>query len=169
MLNGRKLVRDNIITKVKEENIAQHGVDLNLIQVQRIVNGRVGRIPVNGKTILVDYEDVPVIDGIWALKTGMYNIVFEQGCNIPPMAMLLIRQRSSLLRNGIIIHSSVFDAGFKTENIGTMMVVNHPIVIEEGARVAQIYEHQCFAIDEKDLYGAEGKNSQWQNDTQRGK
>lgn len=173
MLNGKELVRKEIITNVPKENIAQVGVDLNVIAIEKITQGGFGIIPVKGKTTLVSYEKViatTVTKGsnehdfyetdVWLLSPGMYNVTFKQGCKIPNDVMLLIRQRSSLLRNGVILHSSVFDPGFETNNIGTMIVVHHPIEIECGARIAQIYGHSCLPVE--NLY-----DGQFQNDKQR--
>jgi deoxycytidine triphosphate deaminase len=53
----------------------------------------------------------------------------------------------------------VFDPGFKTSNMGTIMLVTETIFIEEEARVAQIYFHKC---DSAELY-----DGQFQDDKQR--
>ena len=73
--------------------------------------------------------------------------------------MLFRSQRSSLYRNGAIINSPVFDPGFETQNMGTLLYVFEPIFIELDARVAQIYFHECETADKYD--------GQWQNDKQR--
>ena len=158
MLNGKEIVIKGIVTNVPEENVAQHGVDVNLIKVERVVG--IGLIPVKGKTRLPNYLEVMSIEGVWRLNPGTYNITFAQGCKIPYDQMLLIRQRSSLLRCGGQLHSSVFDAGFETDQIGTFMTLFHPIDIEVGARVAQIYNHQSDPVE--NLY-----NGQFQKDIQR--
>jgi deoxycytidine triphosphate deaminase len=158
MLNGKEIVARGIVTNVPEENVSQHGVDLNLIKVERIIS--IGMIPVKGKTALPEYEEVLPIDGIWHLNPDVYNITFDQGCKIPNDVMCLIRQRSSLLRCGGQLHSSVFDAGFETENIGTFMVILHPVRIEVRARVAQIYNHATDPVE--NLY-----NGQFMRDQQR--
>lgn len=165
-LTGKELVAQSIITgTIAEENVQQHGVDLNLITVSLIDGTHChGIVPVNGKTSLA--QRIPMIlrndprfmKGVnegWYLMPGAYDITFAQGCSVPADKMLLIRQRSSMLRNGTILHSSVFDAGFKTDNIGTVMVVTTPIFIEYNARVAQIYAHNSNVVD--NLY-----NGQWQ-------
>ena len=85
-----------------------------------------------------------------------------QGCNIPEDVTLLIRQRSSLLRNGASLHSSVFDPGFATDSIGTVLTVTTQLRIEQGARICQIYGHENEPVNKEDLY-----NGQWQNDSQR--
>lgn len=159
MLNSKELIERGIITgPIEEENIAQHGIDLNLIKVERLINS--GRIPKKGKTQLPLYEAIEPIRGNWVLYPGIYNITFAQGCKIPNDQMLLIRQRSSLLRCGGILHSSVFDAGFETDQMGTMVNIIHPIEIEVGARIAQIYNHETTPVE--NLY-----DGQFQKDKQR--
>lgn len=159
MLNGREMIdRGIIFGNLEEENISQHGIDLCLIKVERL--SEIGRILKKGKTILPKYIEIEPLYDTWFLGPGSYNITFEQGCKVPNDQMLLIRQRSSLLRNGGMLHSSVFDAGFETQNIGTVMVLSHPIEIEVGARIAQIYNHECTPVE--NLY-----NGQFQNDKQR--
>ena len=160
MLNGKEIVERGIVTFVPQENVAQHGVDLNLIKVQGFRGTGFIPRPVDQKTTLVEYVDIEPVDNVWHLLPGIYNITFAQGCDIPSDTMLLIRQRSSLLRNGGTLHSSIFDAGFKTTNIGTVMVIHHPIKIEVGARIAQIYNHNCSVVE--NLY-----QGQFQNDKQR--
>ena len=169
-LNGVALVNEGIITgPIADENVQQHGVDLNLIKVEAMLGS--GIIPKDGKTQLVAYEEMPLLftygkeseskkTDYWLLKPGTYSVTFEQGCKIPFDKMLLIRQRSSLLRNGTILHSSVFDAGFETDNIGTVICVTVPIQIEYGARIAQIYGHHCTEVT--NLY-----DGQFQKDKQR--
>lgn len=160
MITGKQLVELGIITgEIGEDNIAQHGVDLNVVRIQGMLG--VGYIPKAGRTELVKYLDIePNMDGVVYLKPGAYNVTFKQGCKIPADKMLLIRQRSSLLRNGAVLHSSVFDAGFETEQIGSVLIVAHPIDIQLGARIAQIYAHDSNVVE--NLY-----NGQFQNDQQR--
>ena len=148
---------------------AQIGYDLSLKQVNiiggRIVDGKIGKV-LKDKTELTTYRPYELInlDGVngWLLYAGVYDITFNEGCKIPSNRVGLIRQRSSMLRNGTVLHSSVFDPGFETEFMGTVMVVNETIFIEEGARVAQIYFHECTPVGEENLY-----NGQWQGDKQR--
>ena len=148
-----------ITGNIHSDNLQNHGIDLNVISIKKILGG--GFIPKEGKTILPEYEEILLNeDNTWYLEKGAYDLIFEQGCEIPNFAMLLIRQRSSLLRNGSIIHSSIFDAGFKAQNLGTVMIVNVPIRIQKGARIANIYGHSCDRV--KELY-----SGQFQGDKQR--
>lgn len=166
-LTGKQLVEQGIITgPISEENIAQHGVDLNLVEVLRILGS--GFIPKEGKTQLAPRERVePFLQRIngkvvntWNLEPGAYDITFAQGCKVPSNQKLQIVQRSSALRNGTILVSSLFDAGFYTDKIGTVMLVSEKIYIEEGARVAQVYATVSNEVE--NLY-----NGQFQADRQR--
>lgn len=169
-LTGKELVEKNIITgPIEENNIAQHGCDLNLIKVERIDNYAPGVVLID-KTLLPKYIEQPIVEidfkgdvgkrKCWQLPPGQYNITFAQGCKIPKDQRMFIVQRSSVMRNGAILNSSIFDAGFETKNIGTFLSVLEPITIEVGARVAQAY---CdVSNDVENLY-----NGQWQADKWR--
>lgn len=166
-LTGKQLVEQKIITgSISNDNIAQHGIDLNLIRIQ-MIDGTYeeGIVRREGKTKLAKRIDCE-LDNVgkenegWYLVPGTYDVTFAQGCKVPINKMLLIRQRSSLLRNGTILHSSVFDAGFETDNIGTVIIVTTPIYIERGARIAQIYAHNSNVVE--NLY-----DGQFQRDQQR--
>jgi deoxycytidine triphosphate deaminase len=177
MLNANQIVEQELLKLEQSKGKkAQVGYDLSLKEVSRIGlstagavynvdrGGKIGKVLKN-QTELTSYTPVTKIslDGNigWLLHHGVYDITFWEGCKIPANLVGLIRQRSSMLRNGTVLHSSVFDPGFETEFMGTVMVVNEPIFIEEDARVAQIYFHSCEEVGE--LY-----NGQWQGDKQRG-
>lgn len=169
MLNSREILQQKIVSgPIDEDMIAQVGIDLRVIEIKRVFGG--GIIPQKGKTKLGKKEVMKREDGraielqnaVWLLHPGVYDVTLEQGCNIPSDKVMLIRQRSSLLRNGTILHSSVFDPGFKTKNIGTVMIVNAPIAIEYRARIAQAYVHPCNQVAKEDLY-----DGQFQQDKQR--
>jgi len=171
MLNAHEIIEKGLLkldhTKGKA---AQIGYDLSLKEVNKIgiptnTAGTIGKV-LKDKTELTTYTPQPLLslDGSrgWLLYPGVYDITFHEGCKIPDNYVGLIRQRSSMLRNGTVLHSSVFDPGFVTDFMGTVMVVNETIFIEAGARVAQIYFHECTPVHSDNLY-----NGQWQNDKQR--
>lgn len=166
-LNARQILELGIVTgPILDDNIQQVGIDLNLKEVRRIEG--TGYIPANGKTQIAERGDAietqKLVDGSlgWVLQPGSYDIVFTQGCKIPPTNSFRIRQRSSLLRNGTLIISSLFDPGFETKNMGCVMYVTQPIIIGEGARVAQMYVYENEEVSAEDLY-----DGQFQKDQQR--
>ena len=172
MLNAEQILEQGLVkTENSKGKPAQVGYDLSVKSINRIgddhtsTRANIGMV-LKDKTILNNYTPVELtrIDGYegYLLHPGAYDITFNEGCKIPSNYVGLIRQRSSMLRNGTVLHSSVFDPGFETEFMGTVMVVNTPIFIEENARVAQIYFHECQEVREENLY-----NGQFQGDKQR--
>jgi dUTP pyrophosphatase len=172
MLNAKQIIEKGLLKlEHSQGKPAQVGYDLSLKQVNKIGNKGITNTPKIGKVLkdkteLTNYspQGLMNLDGAtgWLLYAGVYDITFNEGCKIPANYVGLIRQRSSMLRNGAVLHSSVFDPGFETEFMGTVMVVNETIFIEENARVAQIYFHECEPVDSENLY-----NGQWAFDKQR--
>ena len=174
MLNANQILEEGLL---KLENAkgkpAQVGFDITLKAVNKVgsslvVGGtfnkeaKIGKV-LKDRTELTTYIPIDTIqlDGIegWLLYPGTYDVTFWEGCKIPNNRVAFIKQRSSLWRNGALINSPVFDPGFQTDNMGTIMLVTETIFIEKDARVAQIYFHECDPAEEY--------NGQWQNDKQR--
>ena len=175
MLNVKQVIDEGLLLlEHTQGKPAQVGYDLSLKAVQKVGTkisggvynlsrgGQIGKVLKN-KTQLTTYTPIDTIqldgDTGWLLYEGIYDITFNEGCKIPDNRVAFIKQRSSLYRNGAIINSPVFDPGFETEFMGTLVYVHETIFIELNARVAQIYFHECEP--------AEKYNGQWQNDKQR--
>jgi dUTP pyrophosphatase len=175
MLNAKQIIDEGLLLlEHTQGKPAQVGYDITLKAVQKIGNrieggaynlnngGKIGKV-LKDKTELTTYTPIESInlDGVegWLLYEGVYDITFNEGCNIPDNRVAFIKQRSSLYRNGAIINSPVFDPGFRTDNMGTLLYVSEPLFIEINARVAQIYFHECVS--------AEMYDGQWQGDKQR--
>ena len=168
MLNSHQIIEEGLLNLENAKGKpAQVGYDVTLKAVNKIGlldtgAGEIGKVFKN-KTELTTYTPVdPLklgdVDG-WLLSPGTYDITFWEGCRIPNNRVAFIKQRSSLWRNGALINSPVFDPGFQTDSMGTIMLVTQTIFIEKDARVAQIYFHECEPAEEY--------NGQWQNDKQR--
>ena len=172
ILNAEQLLEQGLlILDDAKGKPAQVGYDLSLKAVNKIGNrirynifkeGQIAKV-LKDKTQLTTYTAVNTImlegNKGWILHEGVYDITFNEGCKIPDNRVAFIKQRSSLYRNGAIINSPVFDPGFETQYMGTLLYVHETIFIEKDARVAQIYFHECNSAE---LY-----NGQWQGDKQR--
>jgi len=169
MLNVEQILEQKVLKLENSKGkAAQIGYDLSVRAINKLEG--VGKV-LQSKTILPTYNSCqlggyqpknqpsPSIDG-WNLEPGYYEVTFWEGCKIPNNLVGLIRQRSSMLRSGALLHSSVFDPGFETEEMGSFIAVFHPIFIEKDARIAQIYFHECEPVNE--VY-----NGQFQKDKQR--
>lgn len=175
MPTGRWLYDNHIITNLPQESeakrekcIQQIGIDLTVLKISKpAFYGEIPFVEFDHKLVSDLIELTPDSNNYWFLEPGFYEVVFDQGCKIPPYLMLLIRQRSSLLRSGILLHSSVFDPGYECKRMATFIHVNNPLGfrIKKGARLAQTYAHPCDTVADDDLYGSEKKGSSYQNET----
>lgn len=160
MLNSTQILEKNLLKlEHSKGKPSQIGYDLSIKEIKSLSGA--GRI-LKEKTLLPGYNEMPYakVVGGWNLNTGYYEVTFWEGCKIPNNLVGLIRQRSSMLRSGALLHSSVFDPGFETESMGSFIAVFHPIFIEQDARIAQIYFHECENV-------LETYNGQFQQDKQR--
>jgi deoxycytidine triphosphate deaminase len=159
MLNAKEILEEGLIVLDNAHGKpAQVGYDLSIKSISRLLGG--GKV-LKDKTHVNDLQHVVFteLENGWWLEPGTYDVICNEGCNITANRTAMVRQRSSLLRNGAIIASSIFDPGFKTDNIGTVMIVTERIFIERDARIAQMYFHENT---QGELY-----DGQFQNDKQR--
>lgn len=169
LLNSKDILEKGLIRiENSHGKAAQVGYDLSLKEVKRVGGVyTIGKI-LKDKTILNISRTVETteVDGIigWLLPAGYFEFTFHEGCKISSNHTGFICQRSSLLRNGSLIRSSIFDPGFETNNIGTFCLVHEPIFIEQDARVAQMYFFENSTVSADQLY-----SGQWQGDQQRKK
>ena len=161
MLNSEQIVEKGLL---KLENSkgkpAQIGYDLSVKKIKELRG--LGYVAKN-HTLIPSYDPqtlLPIYRDRWYLNPGYYEVTFWEGCKIPNNYVGLIRQRSSMLRNGSLLHSSVFDPGFETDEMGSFIAVFHPIFIEKDARIAQIYFHECEPV-------TQAYDGQFQKDKQR--
>lgn len=179
MLTGKQIYEMGIVTNVTASNnditnsVQQHSVDLRLMKVCRVIGDiKPGTIFAGDtKTILAHRQEIfpqkrhrsstdKENQLFYILLPGTYEITFIEGCYIPANRRGFIVHRSSLFRNGGSINSAIFDAGFKTNQIGTMMVITEPIEIEYTARIGSFYVEDSNVVE--NLY-----NGQFQGDVQR--
>lgn len=161
MLTAKQILEQGIVVPSQYSQPAQVGIDLSLASVHKCT---VGSVVYREKTHIdaTGFVEVPttLVDGkeCWMLEPGTYAITFNEGCKIPANAAAFIIHRSSLYRTGTSIVSPVWDPGFETEKMGTVMIVNVRLVVEKNARVAQMIVHETAT--EAELY-----QGQWQGGT----
>lgn len=163
-LTGSQIKNEGIIFGIENESVQvqQQGIDLRLRRVFKHAEQSIGVVPKEGKTKLPDSVEVECVDGVYHLTPGYYEIELEEGCNMPHNRVMRLISRSSMHRCGAMVVSAQFDAGFKTEHIGTFLNVFETIRVDKGARIAQTMVFSTESVDEQNLY-----KGQWQEDKQR--
>lgn len=163
MNKNSQYIMTKIIDPTGHAKPAQVGVDLTISKIEMILPGHAA-FDENSKLIKgsVSYEEAAYSIAENGLKYYLlqpntnYAIEFEQGLKqLAENEWGLIIQRSSLLRTGCHIVSSIWDPGFFTDTMGTTLFTgNTSVSIPVGCRVAQIL---IFDNEPTELY-----NGTWQ-------
>ena len=157
-LTANQILEREIITgDIPSDNIAQVGIDLNVVEIRNISSG--GFIPKEGKTVLPRTSAIEIFFDpehncdVWFLSPGMYEVILAQGCDIPRDCSMDLYPRSSLARIGGNIVSPKWDPGFRTERMTSFMILQKTVKIAVGARILQA----CVFVNEpvKDLYNGQ--------------
>lgn len=149
---------------VDAEQVQPNGVDLRLDAVLEPVE--VGTIARDGKHI-AERRSVETVefgadsDGTtgdnatasadragYHLEPGGYVLQYAEPVSIPAEHVGFVLPRSSLMRNGAMLNTAVWDAGYSGRGEGLLQVHNE-LRLEQGARVAQLV---LAAADHEDVY-----------------
>jgi len=167
LLTGEQIAQHLVESEFSKRN--QVGIDLSVSKIEQIK----GRVQVlKDKTVVnpdmfhtVEPWEVylgPTSQSIkgWELEPGAYAVTFNEKITIPENATAFIISRSSIYRGGAKINSPIWDPGFTTGDnfMGTTLIVVAPIVIEQNARICQLYMIENYTP--KELY-----NGQFQGKT----
>lgn len=152
---------------------AQVGVDITVDQLARIDGGAI----ISHKTVQGKFTPITVVEytnvnssnpfevmELWHLEPGAYAVVFDQGL-LPLTAEenASIIQRSSLNRNGSRVQGSIYDPGYRCDNLGATLYVSAPITIARHARIAQLIIETNETVEVDNLY-----NGQYQGEKPKG-
>lgn len=127
------------LSDLTDAQIQPNGVDLTLEMVLEPIDA--GKIGTEGKTVgsrqAVPPSEVTEDGRTYYLPPGAYIAQYGETVTIPDGHIGFILPRSSLLRNGCMLHTAVWDAGYTGRGEG-LLTVHHDIEIEEGARIGQL-------------------------------
>lgn len=123
----------------REEQVQPNGIDLSLREVLSF--GGVGGVGVaSEERSLALLEPIPFDEQGWlTLSPGPYTVIFNEVVHLPLDIVALGRPRTSLLRNGVAIHTGVWDAGYSGRSQSLMVVYNgRGFRLKRQARILQL-------------------------------
>ncbi|MEM5836543.1 MAG: deoxyuridine 5'-triphosphate nucleotidohydrolase [Candidatus Aenigmatarchaeota archaeon] len=139
---------EEILERIKKDKLIEEFIDLEvqlqpssfdltLREVYSLKN--FGKIDFsNQERKLPELEKIEFKQGWIKLKQGCYIITFNEIVNMPSDLMAFVRSRSSLIRMGATIVSSLWDPGYRGRSNSLLVVFNkNGIKIKKNARVAQ--------------------------------
>lgn len=152
MLTGKQIIENEIVTDLidAEKQEQPCGIDLTVKKIERYLG--LGVIDFDNsmrmlpklsevkceRRLLLPNSTNTYIEG-YKLEPGCYLISFNETVNVPDNCVGLARPRSSLLRVGATMNSSLWDSGYKGKS-QSMLVVYNPngIILGKDAKVMQI-------------------------------
>ena len=145
MLNSSEIkqliVDQQLITKYidLEKQIQPSGFDLSLSEILEYQSA--GSIDFsNIERVIAETNPLKTDDNGWYyLQQGSYVIIYNEVVRIPLDLIAIAQSRSSILRNGVLIGTAVWDPGYQGRSSSLLLVHNpYGIKIKKDARVAQL-------------------------------
>lgn len=128
------------VTPTTEAQIQPNGVDLTLDAVfEPLEPGRITRNDTEiGERQPVASEELDRNGPeTYYLEPGGYVVRYDEVVRVPEGNVGFVYPRSSLMRNGCMVDTAVWDAGYEGRGEG-LLEVHHDIELERGARIAQL-------------------------------
>ena len=154
MLNSKAIrhliEKDRLISNFidLDKQLQPAGFDLSLKEVQSYSgSGAVDYSNLERKiaeTQLVQADS----NGWYDLSKGCYIIVYNETVKMPLNIVAIARTRSTLLRNGAVVETAVWDPGYQGRS-SSLLVVHNPagIRLKQDARIAQLIFYRTDEVE----------------------
>ncbi|MFX1539126.1 MAG: deoxyuridine 5'-triphosphate nucleotidohydrolase [Promethearchaeota archaeon] len=131
-----------------------NGIDLTLQKLAKFAGPGVLDFD-NSRRALPPYEDIPITaNNEYNLEAGSYLAFYNELVTVPSNCTALVLPRSSLMRMGAILFSSLWDSGYQGRGVGLFVVYNsHGLKIYKNARIAQLVFFQVLGEVNKTYQG----------------
>lgn len=143
------------VTGLREENIQPNAVDLRVAKVELVGEGDFYLFD-NDKKHRETVEILPemmTIDGkemkMFHLLPSYYKITLDHRIEVGVHESGWTVPRSTLIRNGVIIFTALYDSGYKGPMVCGMLVTSGDFYLEHDARIAQ---YICTDAESVNLY-----------------
>jgi dUTP pyrophosphatase len=140
VLIGKQILERNIVNELisVEKQVQPCGIDLTVSKIEMYKSEGVIDFD-NSQRKLPRLEESGTFQGAWHLTPGSYLITLNEIVSVPANCMGIARPRSSLLRMGATICSSVWDPGYVGKSQCMLVVHNQRgIVVHPNAKLLQI-------------------------------
>lgn len=129
-----------------EKQLQPSGFDLSIGEVHAYASGGSADFSNRERRIASTTPLQPDGDSWYELPQGCYLIVYNELVNMPFNLVAFAWTRSTLLRNGAVVETAVWDPGYKGRS-SSLLVVHNPrgIRLKRNTRVAQLI---FFGTDE---------------------
>lgn len=151
IINPQHVFETGTVTNIAnpDKQVGSDGIDLTLHSIKRLCDDphKPAILTENKKLtyhrthISVDPVNLEQMYGIssgYVLEPGIFDVVFNEGCNLKDGVSGMLYLRSTLVRNGCTGTAGWHDNNFQTKHLGMMLHVKYRTILEQNMRVAQI-------------------------------
>ena len=139
------LTSNTEITNLDDKCIQPDAVDLRVGKIFRIEPNGVATLTEHSKTHGVRTEVHPNEDGMFVLTRGAYVVELDHRIKVGEDEAGWVISRSTLMRNGVYLHSCLYDSGYIGPMICGLNVVGvAKFLLEAHARIGQ---YVCTKVD----------------------
>ncbi len=160
VLTGKEILSQGIVTDLIDPALQEQscGVDLSVAKIETYMSSGIIDFD-NSKRTKPRMSEVSFIDGECDLNPGAYLVSFNEIVSVPLDKVGIALPRSTMLRCGATMETSVWDPGY-TGKSQSMMVVYNPqgIRFYKNARIMQIMFMDVGQVAEaySGIYNGEG-------------
>jgi len=135
-VKGNPLIRNLIDEEVQ---IGENGVDLTVKAISKFISH--GAVDFsNEQRVISETRELEFDDSGWlTLEPGCYRVEYNEIVDLPKDVVGIVMPRSSLIRCGVALITSIWDAGYCGRGKSTLVVFNSEgFSLKEDARIAQM-------------------------------
>lgn len=133
------------LSNIQEGDVQPNAVDLRLDKVFEINDSPFilsEKQKLHRGTSMIE----PDVDGYFRLKTGSYEITFQNIVTIAEGDAGFVITRSTLNRNGVFITSGLYDSGYEGVMAGALHVTSGRFDVKRGTRLGQFLLFDAEAL-----------------------
>lgn len=123
------------------------GFDLSLESIEEYLVGGAVDFSNQERVIAETRPLIPDNEGWYHLEKGVYKMVYNEVVKMPLDVAAIARTRSTLLRNGAMIGTAVWDPGYEGRSSSMLTVYNpYGLKLKKDARIAQLIFFQTGEV-----------------------
>lgn len=136
-----------------EKCIQPNAIDIRIQRLWKVIPGNVAVFSEESRPFR-PRDEVPLylrseLKDVWELLPGVYDFETDHFVEVPEGIAGWIVGRSTLIRNGLIVASGIYDSGFKNKIGGMIHVTSGPVMLQRNTRIAQFI---TFSAETNHLY-----------------
>lgn len=138
------------VTNVKPDAVQPNAIDLSIGKILRNITTGSTFSLVNDEKVHFPREEIKLNEnGVYELKCGYYLVEFENRVKVGSHECGLVVPRSTLMRNGVVVFSCLYDSGYCGKMIAGMQVFTPSATFGKNERIAQ---YLCFDAESVHQY-----------------